>query len=69
LVEHSLSSSRLESSRNELYRGMGIEDHFEWKESVDRGSQVKSSQVEARESEGRRKLFFPPPACCFCVNR
>ena len=24
-------------------------------------SQVKSSQVEARESEGRRKLFFPPP--------
>ena len=71
LVEHSLSSSRLESSRNELYRGMGIEDHFEWKESVDRGSQVqvKSSQVEARESEGRRKLSFPPPAICFCVNR
>ena len=29
LVELSLSSSRLESSRNELYRGMGIEDHFE----------------------------------------
>ena len=48
LVEHSLSSSRLESSRNELYRGMGIEDHFEWKESVDRGSQVKSSQVKSR---------------------
>ena len=29
LVELSLSSSRLESSRNELYRVMGIEDHFE----------------------------------------
>jgi len=30
LVELSLSSSRLESSRNELYRGMDSEeDHFE----------------------------------------